>query len=165
MIQKAKTKHLDSIMACYKATIQQMHKLNIFQWDDSYPTLSIIEEDIKKEDFFVYVEDNEVLACICINTEQHPTYSDVKWTFDGDVLVVHRLAIHPKSQGKGLAKQMMQFVENQVQILNYDGIRLDTFIENPLAINLYNKIGYNQLETVSFKNRTYHCFDKKIKQK
>lgn len=149
-------------MHCYRDTIKQMHVLNIFQWDNSYPNKNLILEDIKNGEFYIYKEQNEVAACICVNTEQHPTYKSITWTFTGKVLVVHRLAINPKYQGKGLAIKMMKFVENEVSKKNYDGIRLDTFIENSIAINLYNKLGYNQLEKVHFKNRSYFCFDKKI---
>ena len=158
MITQATLKDLPAIMQCYKATIRKMHELNIFQWDESYPTPDLIENDIKNQEFYVLKEEDNVLGCICLNQDEHPTYTSVNWTFNQPVLVVHRLAIHPDAQGKGVARKFMQFAEDLCVKHNYNGIRLDTFIENPLAIGLYLKLGYNQLSQVSFKNRTYYCF-------
>lgn len=162
MIVKAVNNDLSSIMDCYKATIKRMHDLNIFQWDDTYPTTDLIENDIKNGEYYVFKDGDEVLGGVCLNQDEHPTYSTINWTFEGPVLVVHRLAIHPNAQGKGVAKQMMQFAEDLCVEHNYTGIRLDTFVENPLAIGLYLKLGYNQLGKVGFKNRTYFCFDKPV---
>jgi len=163
MITLAKKQDINAIMVCYKATIERMHELNIFQWDNEYPSRDLILNDIENGEFYVFKEGEEILGCVCLNQDEHPTYAHVNWTFNGPVLVVHRLAINPKSQGKGVAKSMMKFAEELCLINHYNGIRLDTFIENPLAINLYLKIGYNQLSQVSFKNRTYFCFDKHVK--
>ncbi len=162
MITKASIQDLPAIMDCYKATIGRMHELNIFQWDENYPTPDLIKNDIKSETFYILKENGNVLGCICLNQEEDPTYSTINWTFNQPVLVVHRLAINPNTQGKGVAKQFMKFAENLCVKQNYNGIRLDTFVENPLAIGLYLKLGYNQLGLVSFKNRTYYCFDKLV---
>lgn len=162
MITKASKHDIHGIMRCYKATIARMHELNIFQWDESYPTVELIENDIEQQEFYILKENEEVLGCVCLNQEEHPTYATVNWTFEQPVLVVHRLAINPNAQGKGVARQFMAFAEELCIEKNYKGIRLDTFVENPLAIGLYLKLGYNQLSQVSFKNRTYYCFDKPV---
>lgn len=152
------------IMVCYKATIKKMHELNVFQWDESYPTTNLIEGDIHNETYYICKEGNEILGGVCLNQEEHSSYSTIDWTFNGPVLVVHRLAISPHAQGKGVAKQMMQFAEELCVKNKLKGIRLDTFIENPQAIGLYLKLGYNKLGKVSFNNRTYYCFDKMVSE-
>ena len=162
MIVQATIEDLKQIMDCYKATIKRMHQLKIFQWDETYPNQELIINDIGKKEFYVLKEDHKILGCVCLNQDEHPTYSSIDWTFSGPVLVVHRLAIHPDTQGKGIAKRLMKFAEDLCLKRNYNGIRLDTFVENPLAIGLYLKLGYNQLGLVEFKNRTYYCFDKKV---
>lgn len=163
MIKLADLVDLENIMECYSKSIAKMHELNIFQWDDNYPNKTQIEEDIKRGQFYVYKTDNDqIQGVICLNTDEHPTYKTIKWSFEGKALVVHRLAINPDFQGKGIAKLLMQFTENKAKEFGYNGVRLDTFVENKIAINFYLKLGYAQLETVSFKNRIYYCFDKEL---
>ena len=162
MIKPAIKQDIDAIMDCYKHTIKRMHELSIFQWDESYPTRDLIENDIERGEFYVLKENNTILGCVCLNQDEHPTYASVEWNFEQPVLVVHRLAVNPNTQGKGVAKRIMQYAEDLCVKKQYNGIRLDTFVENPLAIGLYLKLGYNQLSQVSFKNRTYYCFDKPV---
>lgn len=162
MIVKATQNDINSIMDCYKATIQRMHDLKIFQWDNSYPTIDLIENDIKHNNYYIYKDNGEILGGVCLNQDQHPTYSNIQWSFNEPVIVVHRLAINPSAQGKGIAKKMMKFVEELCITNAYKGIRLDTFVDNKLAIGLYLKLGYKQLDRVHFKNRTYYCFDKEV---
>lgn len=162
MIVKATQADILPIMECYKATIKKMHELQVFQWDESYPTRNLIENDINNETYYIVKDGNEILGGVCLNQEEHPTYSTINWTFEGPVLVVHRLAINPLAQGRGIAKQLMQFAENLCVKNKMNGIRLDTFIENPQAIGLYLKLKYNKLGKVGFKNKIYYCFDKKI---
>lgn len=158
----AKNADLDGIMTCYSKCIAKMHRQNIFQWDEDYPNREIIKKDIELSQLFIVKELDEVLAVVCLNDEQHPTYKSIKWSFGSNALVVHRLAVNPDTQGKGLAKKLMIFSEKKALELGYEGIRLDTFVENEIAIDFYLKLGYKKLDLVSFKNRTYFCFDKKI---
>ena len=145
-----------------KRRLRKCTKLKIFQWDEKYPTEDLILEDIKKGELYIEKENEEIMMVACINENQHPTYQNIKWSFEGRVLSIHRLAVNPNFQNRGLAKKMMQFLEQMCLKKNYSGIRLDTFVGNKIAIDFYVKLGYNQLKTVQFKNRTYFCFDKKV---
>ena len=45
---------------------------------------------------------------------------------------------------------------------NLKSIRLDTYSNNPQAINFYKKLGYKQLGTINLKpnKKHYYCFEK-----
>ena len=62
-------------------------------------------------------------------------YKTVNWTEGaGEILVIHRLAVHPKFQGQSIAGKLMDFAEGHALNHNYAAIRLDAFF---LFIRLY----------------------------
>jgi ribosomal protein S18 acetylase RimI-like enzyme len=77
---------------------------------------------------------------------------------------VHRLCLLPAFQGKGLAKQLMQFAEEYAVKNKYSSIRLDTYSKNFIALNLYDSLKYRRAGDVSFRaGKTFHCFEKMLK--
>jgi ribosomal protein S18 acetylase RimI-like enzyme len=100
--------------------------------------------------------------------EKDPHYNKVKWiTPDGHNLYIHRLAVHPKNQKQGIARQMMDFAENFGKKKGMESIRLDTFSQNPRNIKFYRKRGYKKLGDVYFSKQSkdpFHCFEKLIKR-
>ena len=77
-------------------------------------------------------------------------------------LVVHRLAVLPNHQGKGLARKLMDFAENFAKEKNYDAIRLDTFSQNPRNQKFYSNRGYTNLGPVYLKykkDHPYFCYE------
>ena len=71
------------------------------------------------------------MGCICISLIIDDFYKSVKWlTKTHKNVYIHRLAIHPNYQGKGLALKLMDFA-NEIAIKNNcESIRLDTFDGN-----------------------------------
>ena len=58
----------------------------------------------------------------------------------------------------------MIYCEEVVMKKNLKSIRLDTYSENPLAINFYKRLGYNFLGKIDLKpgKSKYYCFEKII---
>jgi len=77
-------------------------------------------------------------------------------------LVIHRLCIDPKFKGQRLATKFVKFAEDFGRANNYKSIRLDAFVENQHALNLYQKNGYQVRGTVAFRKGDFYCFEKKL---
>ena len=100
--------------------------------------------------------------------KKDPLYNTVNWlTPDNKNLYIHRLAVHPKSQRQGIARQLMDFAEDFGEKKRMESIRLDTFSQNPRNIRFYKARGYLNLGDVYFENHSedpFHCFEKLIKR-
>ena len=152
---------MDVIFSCTKHMASQ----GINQWNEFYPTADIIENDIKKEYGYVIKDNGRCIAYVAINEEQSPEYCQVKWLSDGrNVLVIHRLCVHPEYQGKGVAKKMLNFIEDLAAENNYSCIRLDAYSGNERAIRLYENFGYKKAGQVHFQWRDlpFYCYEKNI---
>jgi predicted amidohydrolase/GNAT superfamily N-acetyltransferase len=164
-IEKGKLSDLDQLFQIYVKGKIDLEKNGIFQWTNNYPTRSIIESDLKKDVLFVLRNDKEIIGAINISEEQEPEYETINWEFDNSkVMVIHRLVIDPKYQGKGYAKKLMDFAEKFANENNYSSIRLDAYSQNKRVIDFYKKRKYYVRGNVNFPEREYpfHCMEKEI---
>ena len=76
---------------------------------------------------------------------------------------MHRLAVHPEQQGKGIARELMDFGEQLARKNNYLSVRLDTFSKNPRNNRFYTARDYKKVGEVFFKQKSPHpfyCYEK-----
>ena len=55
IIRKAKITEIDQIMNMYSSCVNGMLKLNIDQWDSTYPNEKIISQDLNNGTYFIVV--------------------------------------------------------------------------------------------------------------
>lgn len=164
MISPGEIHEIDEIIALTKACGKHMRQNGIDQWDEHYPDRSSIQMDLESKTLFAYRDINEILGIVVLNEKQDNEYSEINWsTRDTDKnLVVHRLAVRPDQQGKGLARQLMDFAEKYASEKGYDAIRLDTFSQNAQNQRFYANRGYTELGSVYLKYKKehpYYCYE------
>lgn len=57
-------------------------------------------------------------------------------------LKLHRIYLHKNTQGKGVGKQLLAWLEEEAIKKQYELIWLDTMDEKPQAFEFYKKVGY-----------------------
>ena len=164
MISKGKLHELDAILALTRSCGKHMRENGIDQWDENYQDRESILNDLNTETLFAYREDDIVLGIVVLNLSQDEEYAEINWsTSDADRnIVVHRLAVHPDHQGKGIARKIMDFAEQFAKEERYDAIRLDTFSQNPRNQKFYTNRGYTDLGPVYLKykkDHPYYCYE------
>ncbi len=106
MIRKASLKDLNEIKNLTEACAENLQQQNIFQWNEDYPTRERLENDIKREELFVYEHEKRIIAIIVLTPEMDEVYRNISWlTETGNNLYVHRLATHPDFWGQGYARK------------------------------------------------------------
>lgn len=143
-----------------------MESYNIYQWNEFYPSLDIIETDITSVHCYLLKDNGLSIAYFTIDEEQPPEYNNINWITKGEkVLVIHRLAVLPEYQGKGIAKKILKFIEEFANENKYESIRLDAYSKNIKALKLYENYGYKMVGKLYFSNREFHfyCYEKKLK--
>ena len=164
MISEGKTYELDTILELTKACGKNMRENGIDQWDENYPDRGRILHDLETETLFAYREGDEVLGIVVLNESQDEEYGEINWSTSADDknIVVHRLAVRPDQQGKGLGRKLMDFAEQWAKENNYDAIRLDTYSQNPRNQRFYTNRGYADLGPVYLKYKKehpYYCYE------
>jgi ribosomal protein S18 acetylase RimI-like enzyme len=162
-ITKASSADIPEIMALIRATVNKMIAGGLYQWDEHYPNLDIITDDIKTGNLFKISEEDRIAGVMVLNEQYSPAYNDLAWEDErGKYLIVHRLCVHPDYQGKGYSKKLMLFAGEHATKNGYSSIRLDTHTGNQRALALYDSLNYRRVGTVTFDKGLFQCFEKGV---
>lgn len=153
--------NLPDLTALQDACIAKLQQDGIGQWNDTAPSCSYLEHDVLSGTLYICHLDHELCGCITLNEHQEAEYAQATWEHHGPrILVVHRLMVHPAHRGRGVSKQLMNFAETEARRRGYHAIRLDVSLNNPVALALYQSMGYRLAGTVQFKKGPFACFEK-----
>ena len=107
--------------------------------------------------------DNHIIGTIVISTYMDEEYIPIEWlTPDEGNIYIHRLSVHPDFQGKGFARQMMDFAEGYARQNGCVSVRLDTFSQNQGNQRFYETWGYQKLGDIYFPKQSaypFHCYE------
>ena len=163
-IELAEINDLNDIMKMIHNCANDLISKNIFQWNEKYPSRDIFLSDIEKKNLFILKNNSGIIGCIALSHEKDIEYTDVKWlTKDDKNLYLHRLAVDPKFQKKGIGKLLMDFAEDYARDNKFISVRLDTFSKNERNNRFYKSRKYTKLDDVYFPNQSefpFHCYEK-----
>ena len=119
---------------------------------DLDPIARIYEEVLDQEDarpvsytLWVLEEEGAVCGCVNLNGVQLPEYSQIPWSIPAapeEVGVIHTLVIRPSLSGRGLARRLVNFCEEELRRQGKRTVRLDTYEGNLPANTMYPRLGY-----------------------
>ncbi|MDR2501867.1 MAG: GNAT family N-acetyltransferase [Oscillospiraceae bacterium] len=147
---KAAPEDADGIYAFYRTAIAKMHAGGNPMWDENdYPTAQLIARDAARGKLFALWIDGAPAAALVIDEEANDAYRGVPKDFVPlRPAVIHRLCVNPAFQGCGLSRLIMQKAEELIARRGHDGILLDAFAQNNIAVSLYESLGYTNLGKV-----------------
>lgn len=154
---------INEICSLVKKAIQLMEQLGIHQWDELYPTKEVFLEDIEKNTLYIVTQNNQIIAIYTINQECDDEYDDFTW--DNPVesaCILHRLCVSADVQNNGIGTKVLYHLEEQVKQMGYSSIRLDVFSENPYALRLYEKNGYEKRGYADWRKGRFYLMEKTL---
>lgn len=164
MIQLAVQSDLLEIKQLTEACAVSMQEMGIFQWNEYYPSLKVLEQDIVSKELYIIREEPRILGLIALTPKMDEEYIPVEWlTPNKNNLYVHRLGVHPEVWSKGYGQQLMNFAEEFAKKHGYTSVRLDTFSQNTRNHRFYEARGYVRLGDVYFPKQSehpFHCYEK-----
>lgn len=162
-IELATQNELDRVKEIAEACAKNMIENNIFQWNDKYPSREIFKEDIKNKSLYISKINHEVVGCIMLSSFKDDVYKSVNWiTPDEYNLYIHRLAVHPDFQKKGVGRILMDFAEKYAREKKFISVRLDTFSMNKRNLKFYELRGYERLQGIYFPKQSefpFYCYE------
>lgn len=131
---------LDEINQLYRLVIKTTPT---WDWNDKYPDIEMIKEDIKNNALFCLKYENKIIGVSFIGDRYNPDF--VKNWKDISIKKPARFAkicIHPEYQGKGLGRYLAECILKTIKERGYDGIRVIVAQDNIAAIKLYSSLGF-----------------------
>jgi ribosomal protein S18 acetylase RimI-like enzyme len=160
--RKARTSEISQIWDILQKAINRRKEDNSNQWQDGYPNIEILQKDIEKEAGFVLAEGEDILGYCAILINDEPQYNDIKgkWLTNGDFVVFHRIAISEKHLRKGLAKMLIQKIEDFALKNKIYSIKADTNYDNIAMIKIFESLGYELCGEVYFRGNPRNAYEK-----
>lgn len=164
--KKVQISEIDKVWLITKAVVAHMKSIGFTQWNEDYPTLDVLLEDINLGNLYgAYIKD-VLTGFVALNNNQAKEYTDIPFKFDEPCLVVHRLQVDPLYRGMHIGHDLMIHAQHIAKQKNCKSIRLDTRYDNIAAMSLYKNLGYKRRGHVHFARMieyVFPCFEKEIK--
>lgn len=145
-IRKAEPKDLNIILKILEHAKNYMKENNNpNQWGDNYPSVEIIEEDIKNSIGYVCLdEENNIVGYFCFYVGIEEDYNEIyqgSWLNDKEYAVIHRIATMSNKKGVGIFCMHYCFDK-------YKNIKIDTSKDNIPMQKLLEREGYTKCGTI-----------------
>jgi ribosomal protein S18 acetylase RimI-like enzyme len=156
---------IPAIMTLVGRVVPLMQAAGNPQWDAEYPNPVAFERDVALGQLWVAEETGSILGMAAITTDQEPEYAGVGWDLAETAIVVHRLAIDPAAQGRGLALALMKQAETEARRRGIATLRVDTHVQNEATQRLFPKLGYTLAGEIGLGFRPglrFRCYEKRL---
>lgn len=160
--RRAQIKDTKRAQAAYGQIIEHLAATVDFpHWhSENHPTPQAAQDWIRAGHLYLAVastkgpasQAEQIAGVVVLNHEAPEAYKNAPWAIEAterEVLVVHALGVVPEFLGKGVAKFL---VDSAIQVAKDKGcltVRLDTYIENLPARQLYSRHGFTDLGAFS----------------
>ena len=171
-IRPAVAADLDGITAIYDAIPGREEAGPVYtNWQrGKYPTVDTARQALEAGTLYVGEEDVFLWGVVNLNGIQLPEYDAILWTFPAErnqVAVIHTICIHPVRAGRGLARRMVAFCEEETRRQGKAVMRLDTWEGNLPANRMYPVLGYRYAGAAEFFFQGFireilNCYEKKL---
>jgi ribosomal protein S18 acetylase RimI-like enzyme len=156
-------KDFPELIALYRAATKAMDLRGIFQWDELYPNTFVIREDISRGQMETGRIGERIAVAFALEYCSEGGYEPAAWRYDEPrFAVLHRLCVHPDFQGSGVAGEAMDYIELSVVHRGVHAVRLDAFSQNPAALRLYERRGYEKAGEIVYRKGLFYLYEKKL---
>jgi len=173
MIRLAAAADLNGIEKIYDAILTQEETGSVYtNWQrGKYPTRATAQQALEAGTLYVGTnEDGFLWGVMNLNDIQLPEYDDIPWHIAAErnkVGVIHTLCIHPSFAGRGYARKMVAFSEEEFRRQGKTVLRLDTWEGNLPANTMYPKLGYRfagatEFFFQGFIHEILNCYEKAL---
>lgn len=143
--RKSVKSDIPQIMSIVKQAQAYFKEQNIDQWQNGYPNEEVINNDIKNEDSYVIIKEDEIVATTVVSFDKESSYKNIidgKWLTNGDYGVIHRVAVNNNYKGLGLSHKIIKYAEELCLEKGVHSIKVDTHEENIPMQSLLKKNGF-----------------------
>ena len=143
-IRLSQMEDLPTLMALFEEARRTIAALGIDQWQDGYPSETVIREDIDKKRSYLVERDGALLGAFVL-VDQEPDYDKIyegHWQ-DADYLAIHRVAVSVASRGTGVADTIIQYATDCAQNRGKTSLRIDTHRGNIPMRRMLEKQGFH----------------------
>ena len=162
-VRRARPDELDAIWALVQRAVERMHQRGNDQWGDQYPAREDFAEDIEQGELWCVADDSDaVLGVAAVICRHEPDYAGVPFRKPEPALSMHRVAVDPVQEGRGVGSALFEQFERLGRERGVEALRIDTYDLNDRMQFLIRKHGFDYVGDTHYPRRPlpYHCYEK-----
>lgn len=158
MIRKATEHDIDALMALFDEARGTIAALGIDQWQDGYPSLAVVTDDVVRGRSYVIELDGRVVGTFVLVDDGEPTYDiiyDGQWLTGDDrhhYVAIHRVAIAVACRGKGISSKLLAYAAVHAEQQGFASLRIDTHEGNIVMRRMLEKHGFSYCGGIRLEN-------------
>jgi N-acetylglutamate synthase-like GNAT family acetyltransferase len=163
--RKAVEADASSIMNIIKQAQAYFKEQGINQWQDNYPNLETIKNDISNKNGYVLLKDNNVVGTVAVIFDGEKNYEFIykgEWISNHEYAVIHRIAVDTNYKGVGLSSVIIKNIEQMCLNKCIHSIKVDTHKENLSMQKLLHKNGFQYCGIIYLENKSERIAFEKI---
>ena len=113
----AQAQDLAEILRLFRAATTQMDANGVYQWDELYPDEGILSEDIARGNLTVGTIGGRIAVAFMLDYCEDSDYESAAWQYrEQNIVVLHRLCVHPDFQHRKVAARAMDYIEESLRL-------------------------------------------------
>ena len=164
-VEKATAGNILEVMYLLQHCIEDFNKNSVYQWNTSYPDYFRLLREVENETLYIIKAKGVCIGTISFDEQQESVFETVEWKNKSDkYIVIHRVAVFPSWQKKGIGRMLMEFAEEFAKENGYKSIRIDVASSSEHLIKLYKSKGYDLTGEILYpkQKETFKCLEKVI---
>lgn len=164
IIRQAHPSDLSCIRQIIRAAKTLLQSRHIDQWQDGYPDVTVLQDDIARGKGYVLETDHTIHGYFALSFEDELPYQHIEngsWLIEGPYSVLHRLALTETLRGTGAADRIIEFWEQQTIAQLVYSLRADTHPQNLPVRHLLQQHGFKDCGIIYVRaGQARHAFEK-----
>lgn len=139
-----------------------MHSLGNPQWQDGHPDGEFVRSSTQRGELFVVASGGDIAAVFsAVRSDKFYDAADI-WGCKGIYVAVHTVAVSNKFRGKGCARFILNYAENEARSSGASSLRLDTHELNVPMRSLLTSSGFVCRGDISVRGQPRIAFEKPL---
>lgn len=162
VFRKAEENETQQIWEILQSAIDRRKEDGSSQWQNGYPNVKTVEEDILQGKGYVLAQGSILIAYCAISISDEVAYNNIDgaWLTDGDYLVIHRVAVSSLHIKKGFAKEIIRRSEKFAKENGIMSVRIDTNFDNFPMLKICEQLQYQYCGMVKMRESDRKAFEK-----
>ena len=166
-IRNSTNNDIDSIMSIIQQAQEYFKSSGIDQWQNNYPSTSVIENDIQLNESYVILMNYVIVGTFVLSFRNESTYDtiyDGEWLSNDKYAVIHRIAFDQSIKGQGLSKNVLELIYSICINHHVYSIKIDTHEDNKVMCNMLISNGFKHCGTIFLRDGNKRlAFEKLLK--
>ena len=144
--RKAVEADANRIIDIIKQAQDYFKEQGINQWQNNYPNIETVKNDIKNKNGYVLVNDHIVVGTVAVIFDGEKSYESIydgNWISNQKYAVFHRIAIDTNNKGLGLSSFILKNIEEMCLNMGVHSIKVDTHRDNISMQKMLQKNGFH----------------------